>query len=115
MTKPGIWLVAVGCVLAAVAVVGWFWSESVLPPAVFTGEAVACIVLGLVLARRAIVERARAIPDLSYSIIALGIGGAMMLNGIVLGRWLLYIGAGLTTFGLGGLVREQLAARRALR
>jgi hypothetical protein len=38
-----------------------------------------------------------------------------MLNGVAFGLWLVLIGAGITAFGLAGLVREHLAARRALR
>lgn len=38
-----------------------------------------------------------------------------MLNGVAFGLWLVLIGAGITAFGLGGLVREHLAARKALR
>jgi len=115
VTRPGVWLVGVGFVLAVVAVIGWVWSESVLPPAVYTGQAVACFLLGIFLGRREIVERARALPDLSYSTIAVGLGAAAMLNGVAFGLWLVLIGAGIVSLGLGGLAREHLAARRAAR
>jgi hypothetical protein len=115
VARPAMWLVGVGCVLGVVAVIGWIWSEDVLPPAVFTGQAVACIAGAVLLGRRELAERARAIPDLSYSTIAVGLGAAAMLNGFAFGLWLVLIGAGIVAFGLGGLVREHLAARRAAR
>ncbi len=115
MIRPSVWLSGVGTGLAAVAVVGWIWSESVLPPAVFTGQAVACFAAAGILEMRRAREGSRILPDLSYSIIAVAIGAAMMLNGVAFGLWLVLIGAGIVVFGLGGLVRELLAERRALR
>lgn len=113
--RPSIWLSIVGVVLAAIAIVGWVWSESVLPPAVFTGQAVVCLGAALVLELRRERERPLRIPDLSYSTSAVGIGAATMLNGVAFGLWLVLIGAGIVAFGLGGLLREHLAARRAER
>ena len=37
-----------------------------------------------------------------------------MLSGVAFGLWLVLIGAGITVFGLGGLAREYLNARKAL-
>lgn len=115
MSRPAVWLAAVGSVLTVVAIVGWIWSEDVLPPAVFTGQAVACFAIAAFIARRELVERVRALPDLSYATVAVGLGASAMLNGVAFGLWLVLIGAGITAFGLGGLVREHLAARRTLR
>lgn len=115
MTRPAVWLAAVGCVLAVVAIIGWIWSEDVLPPAVFTGQAIACIAIAVFIARRELSDRVRALPDLSYATVAVGLGASAMLSGVAFGLWLVLIGAGITAFGLGGLVREHLAARRALR
>jgi hypothetical protein len=109
------WLAAVGVVLLVVAVVGWIWSDDVLPPAVFTGQAVACLLGALVLELRRPRERPRALPDVSYSTIAFATGVAMMLNGVAFGLWLVLTGAGLAACGLGGLAREYLAARRAVK
>jgi hypothetical protein len=109
------WLAAVGTVLVVVAVIGWIWSDDVLPPAVFTGQGVACLLGALVLELRRTRERPRVLPDLSYPTIAVAVGAAMMLNGVAFGLWLVLIGAGLTAAGLGGLAREYLAARKAMR
>lgn len=113
--RMALWPAGVGLVLAVVAIIGWIWSEDVLPPAVFTGQAVACFAIAVFIARRELADRARAIPDLSYATVAVGLGACAMLNGVAFGLWLVLIGAGITAFGLGGLVREHLAARRALR
>lgn len=115
MSRAIPWLAGVGTVLLATAVVGWIWSESVLPPAVFTAQGIACLVGALVLELRRSPERPRLLPDLSYSTIAVAVGAAMMLNGVAFGLWLVLIGAGLVVLGLGGLAREHLAARRAAR
>jgi hypothetical protein len=113
--RASIWLAIVGSVLGTIAIIGWIWSESVLPPAVFTGQAVACFLAAGVLELRRERERPLTIPDLSYSTSAVGIGAATMLNGVAFGLWLVLIGAGLVALGLGGLAREHLAARRAPR
>jgi hypothetical protein len=113
--RPSIWLAIVGTLLGAVAVVGWVWSESVLPPAVFTGQAVACLAAAGILELRRERERPRVIPDLSYSTSTIAIGATTMLNGVAFGLWLVLIGAGLVALGLGGLAREHLATRRAAR
>jgi hypothetical protein len=111
--RPSIWLAIVGTILGAVAIVGWFWSEWVLPPAVFTGQAVACFVAAGILELRRERERPIVIPDLSYSTSTIAIGVATMLNGVAFGLWLVLIGAGLVALGLGGLAREHFAARRS--
>lgn len=115
MSRATLWLGGVGLVLAALAVVGWAWSRSVLPPAVFTGQAVACFAAATVLGGRAWREQERFLPDRSYGILGLGVGAATMLNGVALGRWLVLIGAGITAFGLVGLFRELFAARGLMR
>lgn len=54
-------------------------------------------------------------PDSSVATLALVLGGAIALTGTVVGQAFLWTGAGLAALGAGGLVRERLAARRALR
>ena len=67
MSRPAVWLCVVGCVLGVVAIIGWIWSEDVLPPAVFTGQAVVLIAIALLIAQsRALGESTRAAgPELS--------------------------------------------------
>jgi hypothetical protein len=115
VSRGSAWLLGVGVVLLVVAIVGWVWSESVIPPAVFTGQGVLCLVVALVLELKRPRERPLPLPDLSYSTLALGIGAALMLNGVAFGLWLVLIGAGLAAAGIGGLVRELLAGWRAAR
>jgi hypothetical protein len=115
MSRAALWLGGVGTVLAALAVVGWIWSVSVIPPAVFTGQAVACLGAAAAIQRRRRSERARLLPDVSYGTVALGVGAAMILNGVAFGRWLVLIGAGVAALGLAGIAREVVAARRLAR
>ena len=115
MSRTALWLGGVGLVLAGLAAVGWIWSRSILPPAVFTGQAVACLSAAFVLRRRTASERDRFVPDFSYGTLGLGLGTAMMLNGVAFGLWLVLIGAGVAALGLGGLLRELFAARRLAR
>lgn len=115
MSRAALWLGGVGLVLAALAVAGWIWSRSILPPAVFTGQAFACLAAAVILGRRAPSERDRFLPDLSYGTVALALGAAMMLNGVAFGLWLVLIGAGVAGLGLAWLLGELLAARRVAR
>lgn len=58
---------------------------------------------------------ARLLADESAATATLAVGLAVVLVGASFGLWLILIGSGVAAFGLGGLVREQLARRRALR
>ena len=115
MSLATFWLGVVGIVLAVLAVVGWIWSESVIPPAVFTTQAGVCLVAEVILIRRRPSEHARFLPDFSYGTVVLGVGAAMILNGLAFGLWLLLIGAGVAALGLAQLAREVAAARRSAR
>jgi hypothetical protein len=57
----------------------------------------------------------RLLTDQSVASATLVVGLAVALVGASFGLWLILIGAGVAAFGLGGLVREQLARRRAVR
>ena len=54
----------------------------------------------------------RAVPDHSAATVAVAGGVAAMVLGAEAGPWLIYLGAGLTVFGLAGLIRERRAVRR---
>lgn len=58
---------------------------------------------------------ARLLADESVASATLVVGLAIALVGASFGLWLMLIGSGVAAFGLGGLVREQLARRRTLR
>jgi len=60
-------------------------------------------------------ESPRVIADGSLATATLTVGLALALLGAGFGLWLILIGAGVTALGLGGLVREGLARRRAQR
>lgn len=79
----------------------------------------ACVTAGLVVwaldARRGQAERPRLIADSSSATVTLIVGLALALLGAGFGLWLILIGAGITSLGLGGLVREQRARARTLR
>jgi len=55
----------------------------------------------------------RLIADDSFAAVTLAIGLSMALVGASFGLWLILIGAGIATLGLGGFVREARARRRA--
>lgn len=57
----------------------------------------------------------RRLADDSVASATLVVGLAIALVGASFGLWLILIGSGVAAFGLGGLVREQLARRRTLR
>jgi hypothetical protein len=54
----------------------------------------------------------RLAPPYSPGAVLAALGVASIAAGASLGLWLVYVGAGLTIFGLGVVVRETLASRR---
>lgn len=83
--------------------------------------AAGCVVAGLalILRERRAGRRAGAlrpgdtalVPDLSPPAFLLAAGLAVTVLGAEFGQWLLYSGAGVTVFAIGGLVRERRAER----
>ncbi len=59
-------------------------------------------------------EGTRLIADSSFATVTLVAGVALALIGAGFGLWLILIGVGVAALGLGGVVREQRARRRAL-
>jgi hypothetical protein len=96
----------------------WIWTEDALSVALLGGAAVGAFAVagGLAVRRR---RRDRpdmdAVPDISLSTALIAAALAAMLIGAEAGLWLVWIGAGTLAFGIGGLMRELLAARRALK
>lgn len=78
-----------------------------------------CLIAGVVVwvldARTGPGESPRAIADGSFATAALIVGLALALVGAGFGLWLILIGAGVIALGVGGLVREGRARRRAQR
>jgi hypothetical protein len=52
-------------------------------------------------------------PDLSYASVLLAIAVSLVLLGLEVGTFMVFIGAGLGLLAIGGLVREWRAERRA--
>jgi hypothetical protein len=119
--------VALACyavLLGITAAVLWVWSPYTLPSALLTGGAVTIAVIALAVAVRDRRAEARAprpeaaerpVPDYSVSILALAYALPTMLVGAYLGLYLILIGGGVLLLGLGGLIREWRAERRAVR
>lgn len=120
MSRPGVAIVAWAVLLAGLAVVLWAVFEeldllSVLMPA---GAVALTAVLALGggraaarAARRALA--AQADPDTSWSAVLAAIGLSLVLLGLEVGAFLIFIGGGLFALAAGGLVREWRAQRRA--
>jgi hypothetical protein len=100
--------------LSVLASVLWVWTSDDLPPAVFTGAAGVVWLAGLV---ALFVPRptagSRAAPDLSLASAFVAFAVATLVLGALIGRWLVYVGAGLLLVGLAGVARELRAQRRA--
>jgi hypothetical protein len=56
-----------------------------------------------------------ALPDLSPAAAAAAIGVVLVCLGAAWGLWIVWIGAGVVAVGVGGLIRELRAQRRAVR
>jgi MFS superfamily sulfate permease-like transporter len=116
-------LACYAALLGITAAVLWVWSPYALPSALLTGGAVAIAVIALAVAVRdraearapAIEAAERPVPDYSVSILALAYALPTMLVCAYLGLYLILIGGGVLLLGLGGLIREWRAERRAVR
>ena len=83
------------------------------------GASVAALATGGVIwrldRRRGSDDPTRLLADDSVASATLAVGLAVALVGASFGLWLILIGAGIAAFGLGGVMREQLARRRTAR
>lgn len=119
MRRAAIVLIAWGLWLGVLTGVQAVFAPKLIQFSIPAVASVACVLAGLVVwtldARRAPGECPRLITDSSVATVALVVGLAFALVGAGFGLWLILIGAGLTTLGLGGVVREQRARSRTLR
>jgi len=91
----------------------WAWTDDPLPSWIFAAAAAGAWLLGtFLLVRRRHVFRRRALPDLSLSVLAVAAGVVFIVNSLLLGRWLTFVGAGFLVLGVVGAAREMRAARR---
>jgi hypothetical protein len=101
-------------VLTGIGVI--FFGTSVSTPALLGGAAAFALVLALLLAvtRRSVqVEGGGTDPESSPATVWLALSLALTMAGVALGLWLVFIGAGMTLIGIGGVVRELRAQRAA--
>ncbi len=136
MRRPGFYPLAWGILLGISAAVLWAFAyglphtgggacssatcvaQPAFAPALLTAAAVASALIGAALiARRATgIDRGRrAVVDQSMATAVVAIGVGMTALGGAVGRWLVYIGLGVTVAGVGGVVREGLALRELRR
>jgi hypothetical protein len=92
-----------------------------LPVGLLGGAAAASLLtsVGLFIAGSAVPDTdpdlERPVPDASYATAILALGVCLVVFGFVFGVFMVLIGAGVALIGAAGLVREQIALRRARR
>jgi hypothetical protein len=116
VVSPSAWVALWAAMLAVLTAVQFLFGDLDWLTPVLLGAAAAGTLL---LAGWLAVGRERdapvVVPELSFSTTAVAAGVAGMVVGSELGLWLIYLGAGVTVLGIGGLVRERRAERRAAR
>ncbi len=118
MSRSGIPLLGYALIMALDTAVLWAWGPGWLPVVLIGGATALTGLIGaaLLAARRpASPPAVEPIPDYSFSMVAVAFALCTMLVGAYLGLYLILVGAGVLVLGLGGLVREARAERRALR
>jgi hypothetical protein len=109
-----------GALMAVIFVVGllFYGFHDIAPKALFGGTVAVMLGLTALLAWRrwdaADEAYLRAHPDLSPPVPFLGIACGLLAYSLEVGWWLSLIAGGMVVFGLGGLIRERRAQRRAL-
>ena len=110
----GLGLAVVGALGAAV-----FGFEGVETPALFGGAAAVMVVVALYLRLaglgRSVQPEREAVADLSPATVWLAVSVVLLTVGAELGLWLVLIAAGAGVVGVGGVIRELSAQRRAER
>jgi hypothetical protein len=113
MSRAAVPLLGWAALLTVLTTVLWIWTPDDLPPAIFSGAAGLAWLVGFVaLARSGPPPPVRATPDLSLASVMVAVAVAMLVIGALVGRWLVFIGAGALVTGLAGVTRELLAQRR---
>jgi hypothetical protein len=102
-----------GCFLAVLAALQAVFSARDLQIGVALGVAAAVLLIAALVAARQPSRGTRLLPESSYATVMTAVGIVMVVLGLIFGLWLILIGAGVLALGLGGLVREMLAARRS--
>lgn len=118
MTRP-ILLWGLGMCLFGLVNVVIFGSGGPQAPALLFGIGAFMVLLAAFLAVTGLGRNPAApvasLPDISPPTVAVGIGFVLMALAAAFGLWLVWIGGGVALVGVGGLVRELRAQRRARR
>lgn len=118
MKRAAIWLLAWGVWLGILTAVQAVFAPKLIQFAIPAVASMIGIAAGLTLwasdAHGPGSERPRLISDTSFATVTLVAGAALVLLGGAFGLWLILIGVGIATVGLGGIVREQRARGRAI-
>ena len=113
MNRAAIPLLVWAALLTTLAGVLWIWTSNDLPPAIFSGAAGIAWLIGLYgLLRPPALARIRMAPDLSLPSALVAFAVVMLVLGALVGRWLVFLGAGVLVIALAGLARELRAERR---
>jgi hypothetical protein len=120
VSRPGVAFLVWAVLLGLLAAVLWAVFEeqdllSVLMPA-FAVALTAAIALGGARAARRAAERAfepQPVPDTSWPPVLAALALALVLLGLEVGTFLVFVGGGLFLAAAGGLAREWRAERRA--
>lgn len=113
MSRPWVPVLIWGALLAVLAAIQAAFTVRDLQISVALGIAAGVLIIGALVGVKKIPTGARLLPESSYATLAVAAGIVMVALGVIFGLWLILIGSGVLAFGLGGLVREALAARRS--
>jgi hypothetical protein len=113
VNRAAIPLLVWAALLTTLAVILWVWTSDDLPPAIFSGAAGIAWLVGLYgLLRGRALARVHMAPDLSLPSALAALAIAMLVLGALIGRWLVFVGAGVLVIALAGVARELRAERR---
>jgi hypothetical protein len=107
-----------GVLIGITSAVLWVWTPYTLPPALLSGGALLFLVVAAIVALRGRTRKPelaedRPVPDLSFATVGVALGIINVVVGLYLGLYLILIGAGILALGIGGMIREARAQRRA--
>lgn len=111
--RPATFLLAWGAWVTALAAMLAIWSPGNATPLLLFGGGVPAAAAAAYVWRRPADDSARMITDSSIGTVLLAVGISIALVGATAGLWLALVGGEIAAFGLGALIRELRAMRRA--
>jgi hypothetical protein len=112
MSRAGLVVSAWGAVLILHSIVLLVWVGVAWSSMLLLAAGLASVVTGLAVAWRAAPRNRFVLADLSPPAMLLAIGVFVVAGGLVAGRWLSLLGAGIIVVAAAGLLRESRAMRR---